>query len=76
MIIPNEDFLSENKSEYREYEKLNDYQKKCLSATNYWRVMSGLKEIKVPAEDVDYYKYFNRSCFDKYNKKVKYAKFV
>ena len=50
MIIQNNDFLSENKSEYQEYEKLNAYQKKCLSATNYWRIISGLKEIKVPAE--------------------------
>jgi len=35
--------------------------------------MSGLKEIKVPAEDVDYYNYFNSSCYDKYKKKLKYG---
>ncbi len=76
MIIPNNDFLSENKSNYDEYHKLPAYQKKCLSATNYWRVMNGMKEIKVPAEDVNYYKYFNKSCYEKYNKKMKYAKSI
>ena len=38
--------------------------------------MNGMKEIKVPAEDVNYYKYFNKSCYEKYNKKMKYAKSI
>ena len=82
MIAPNEDFLTEKKvekkSNYEEYNKLNHYQKKCLPATNYWRVMSGLSLIEVPAEDLDYHKYFNESCFEKYKTKqrLNYAKSI
>ena len=76
MIVANEDFLTENKSKYDEYHKLPTYQKKCLSATNYWRVMNGMKVIDVPSEDINYYNYFNKSCYDNYNKKMKYAKSI
>jgi len=76
MIVANEDFLTENKSKYDEYHKLPAYQKKCLSATNYWRVMNGMKVIDVPSEDINYYNYFNKSCYDNYNKKMKYAKSI
>lgn len=62
MIIPNNDFLAENKSKYEEYDKLTPYQKKCLSATNYWRLINGLKAIDVPSEDYEYYNYFNKKC--------------
>ncbi len=71
---PNQDFLKpkpQTKEEYYaslrkqfpEYFALTKYQRKCLCATNYWRVVSGLPVIKVPKEDVHYYNYFNENCY-------------
>lgn len=34
------------------------YQRKCLVATNFWRIAGGLEEIKVPKSDKEYHKYF------------------
>jgi hypothetical protein len=67
-MIPNEDFLTEKKvekkSNYEEYHKLSIYQKKCLHATNYWRVILGLGYIEVPEEDADFHNYFDKRCFE------------
>lgn len=86
-IQPNNDFLSEQnesesprkrrtkeeilKDKYPEYFALSDYHKKCLVATNYWRVMNGMPFIEVPEQDTHFHKYFDYRCFDLYKKKLK-----
>ena len=73
---PNQDFLNSTdkkakeeyyqslRKQYPEYFALTKYQRKCLSATNYWRVIAGIKEIPVPKEDTEYFKYFNKACYN------------
>jgi hypothetical protein len=64
MVQPNLDFLNDTEIDYSEYNLLSNYQKRCLPATNYWRIMTGLEEIKVPESDKEYYKYFDKRCYD------------
>jgi hypothetical protein len=69
---PNNAFLNEakvksdksDKEKYALYYSLDVNKKKCLDATNYWRVMSGLKEIPVPESDKNYHNYFDKRCYD------------
>ena len=68
-IKPNNDFLNEanlksDKEQYALYYSLDANKKKCLDATNYWRVMNGLKEILVPKSDTNYHNYFDKRCYD------------
>lgn len=49
---------------HKEYGKLNDYSKRCLVATNYWRVMWGDNFIDVPTKDIRFWYYFDPKCFD------------
>jgi len=51
------------KGMYPEYSDLSAYHRKCLPATNYWKIMNGEPEIKVPAWDTDYHKYFDKKCY-------------
>lgn len=53
-----------SKDEYSEYNLLSEYGKKCLPSTNYFRVLNGLHEIKVPPSDKHYHKYFDKRCYD------------
>jgi hypothetical protein len=50
--------------EYPLYYSLNPSKVKSLDATNYWRVLNGLKEIPVPPSNTDYHKYFDKRCYD------------
>ena len=50
---------------FSEYYSLNEYQRKCLVATNYFRVLYGLYEIQVPPSDEHYYKYFDNKCYER-----------
>jgi hypothetical protein len=50
---------------YPEYYSLTEYQRKCLVATNYFRVLNGEYEIPVPPSDEHYFKYFNNNCYEK-----------
>lgn len=59
------------KDKYPEYFALTEYQRKCLVATNYWRVMNGMSFIEVPEQDTHFHKYFDNRCFDLYRKKKK-----
>lgn len=62
----------EEKNRFPEYYALNEYSRKCLASTNYWRVMNGQKEIPVPESDLVYHKYFDKRCYklkDAYQKK-------
>jgi len=52
------------KEEYPLYYSLNPSKVKSLDATNYWRVLNGLKEIPVPPSNTDYHKYFDKKCYD------------
>jgi len=52
------------KAKYPEYFALSDYHKKCLIATNYWRVMNGIPIIEVPALYTYYHKYFDKRCYE------------
>lgn len=68
-IKPNSDFLNEanlksDKEQYALYYSLDVNKRNSLDATNYWRVMSGLKEIPVPESDTNYHKYFDKRCYD------------
>lgn len=45
-------------ADYTEYNSLNEYEKRCLPATNYWREKNGKALIAVPPSDTHYYKYF------------------
>ena len=49
---------------FPEYYALNKNQRNSLDATNYWRVMNGQTEIKVPPSDEQYHKYFDKRCFE------------
>lgn len=80
-IQPNTDFLPKQDKKksneeilremYPEYFALSEYQRRCLPATNYWRVMSGMSFIPVPKEDTRFYKYFDKRCFELYKEKLK-----
>jgi hypothetical protein len=59
-----------NFPKYPEYNALTNYHRRCLVATNYWRVIAGEKPISVPPEDTYYYKYFDPRCFEIRKKKV------
>lgn len=59
-----------NFPKYPEYNALCDYHRRCLVATNYWRVINGEKPISVPPEDAYYYKYFDPRCFEIRKQKV------
>jgi hypothetical protein len=50
--------------DYSEYNSLNDYEKKTLCATNYWRVINGKEVIPVPDSDEHYKKYFDKRCYE------------
>lgn len=54
---------------YALYHSLTKYHKKCLIATNYWRVMNGLEIIPVPPEYAYYHKMFDKRCYDLYKQK-------
>lgn len=68
-IKANSDFLNEaniksEKEQYALYYSLDSNKRKSLDATNYWRVMNGLKEIPVPSSDTEYHKYFDKRCYE------------
>ena len=44
------------KEQYPEYFALSNYHKKCLVATNYWRVINGKPIIEVPLQYAYYHK--------------------
>ena len=48
------------KEQYPEYFALSNYHKKCLVATNYWRVINGKPIIEVPLQYAYYHKYFDK----------------
>lgn len=50
---------------YHEYYALNEYSRKCLVATNYFRVLNGEHEIPVPPHDTHYHKYFDKRCYER-----------
>ena len=43
---------------YPEYYALNEYDRKCLVASNYWNIMNGNKIVEVPESDIHYHNYF------------------
>jgi hypothetical protein len=53
-----------DKKLYPEYCALTQYQRNCLPATNYHRVLQGQKEIPVPPSDSNYAKYFDKNCYE------------
>lgn len=55
---------------FAHYNSLTQYHKKCLVATNYWRVMNGLEIIPVPEEYTFYHKRFDDRCYELYKKKI------
>lgn len=60
------------KEQYPEYFALSNYHKKCLVATNYWRVINGKPIIEVPLQYAYYYKYFDKRCYEIIKIKNKY----
>lgn len=56
--------LSGSNNDFTEYNKLSDYHKESLCASNYWRVLSGLSFISVPFEDTNFWYYFDDRCFE------------
>jgi len=50
---------------YPEYYALNEYDRRCLVANNYFRVLYGDKTIEVPPSDKHYEKYFDYRCYDR-----------
>lgn len=52
------------KAKYPQYFALSDYHKKCLIATNYWRVLNGMPIIEVPPQYTYYHKYFDNRCYE------------
>ncbi|OHX68150.1 hypothetical protein [Flammeovirga pacifica] len=40
---------------FAQYNKLSEYQKKCLYNSNYWRVQTGNEVIAVPDSDENYW---------------------
>lgn len=62
---------------YKAYKELNDYSRRCLIATNYWRVMWGSGFIDVPTQDVRFWFYFDVKCFEDapYWQKIKKPEF-
>lgn len=66
----NNDFLNQSKKPteqelYPEYFSLLSYERKCLVATNYWRVMYGQSITEVPPSDTYYHKYFDKGCYER-----------
>ena len=59
---------------YPEYYALCEYDRRCLVANNYWRVMYGMPIIEVPPSDTHYYKYFDKKCYDRYSEYQKQKK--
>lgn len=59
-VKPSKDDLKD----YPEYYGMNEYQRRCLVSTNYFRVLQGKREIPVPASDLHYHKYFDKRCYD------------
>lgn len=57
---------------YSEYYSLNEYERKALVATNYWRVINGKQEIPVPETDLHYKKYFDKRCYKLYQEKLEW----
>lgn len=52
------------KEKFPDYYALNKSQRNSLAASNYWRVMNRQKPIEVPPSDTEYYKYFDKRCFE------------
>ena len=50
---------------YPDYYALNEYDRKCLVATNYFLVLYGKNIIDVPESDKNYHKYFDKKCYDR-----------
>ncbi|NLR91057.1 MULTISPECIES: hypothetical protein [Flammeovirga] len=44
-----------NSKNFAQYNKLSDYQKKCLYNSNYWRIQTGNEAIAVPESDTSYW---------------------
>jgi hypothetical protein len=68
MSVEPNNFLNDksvSEKEYELYYSLDLNKRKSLAATNYWRVMNGLKEIPVPPTDYDYHKYFDKKCYER-----------
>ena len=59
-----DDEYEELKIKYPVYFSLSDYHKKCLVATNYWRVVNGLPIIEVPPQYTSYHEYFDKRCYE------------
>ena len=62
---------------YPEYYALTPYERKCLTATNYFNVLYGNKIVEVPPSDAHYHKYFDKRCYDRaetYQKQKKLEK--
>ncbi len=55
--------IKNDKDPFAHYNSLSKYMKKCLVATNYWRVMNGMEIIEVPPEYEYYHKRFDKRCF-------------
>lgn len=55
---------------FAHYNSLTKYHKKCLVATNYWRVLNGLEIIPVPEEYTFYHKRFDNRCHELYKEKM------
>jgi len=56
--------IKEDLKKYTEYYQLSEYQRRCLPATNYFRVLNGQHEILVPPSDTHYHKYFDKRCYE------------
>ena len=50
---------------YPKYYAINECNRKCLVATNYFLVLYGMDIIEVPESDKHYHKYFDKKCYDR-----------
>lgn len=46
--------------DFEEYFSMCVYDRFCLVSINYWRIIKGLEEIKVPEADTHYHTYFKK----------------
>jgi hypothetical protein len=67
---PTVELIKSDNDEFAHYKSLTNYHKKCLVATNYWRVMNGLEVIPVPQEYTYYHKRFDARCYELYAEKT------
>ncbi len=64
-LLLSKGYTQKELEDYSVYNEGTDYDRECLKATNYFKVMNGEKFISVPVLDIYFWHWFDPKCFER-----------